>query len=121
MKKISITSIFLLAVLTVHAKTNDFIDLSLKVQKASQKVKTMNLKLEIGDKEFMTKDGSTSVTLKALKLDKDKYKVQIKLKEKSELVTDSELIIGSNGEGVLQNFDSEGNNKLKIVINSKGM
>lgn len=120
MKTLFILLIFVLTMSFAHAKPNEIIDLSVNVQKATETAKTLDIKLSLGEKEIIKKSESETLTLKAIKWADNKYKVKIRIEDKDELITDSEVIIGSNGEGVIQNFDSEGNNELKIVINNKG-
>jgi hypothetical protein len=120
MKTLFILLIFILSLSFAHASSNEIIDLSINVQKASDTAKTISIKLPLGDKGTITKNENDSLTLKAIKWKENQYKVKVRLENKDELITDSEVIISTNNSGVIQNFDSEGNNELKIVINTKG-
>lgn len=104
------------------AKSKEIIDLSLNLQKANNKAKTLRIKLPLGELASMesVQDGQKNkITVKAIKWKKDLYKLQVKVDNQDELVTNSELVIKQNQEAIIQDFDAEGNNAYKIIIKAK--
>lgn len=104
------------------AKSKEFIDLSLNLQKANLKEQTLRIKLPLGETGSIeaTENGQTNkVTVKAIKWIGDQYKINVKLKDKDEVIANSSVIVTKDQEALIQDFDSEGNSAFKVIIKAK--
>ena len=104
------------------AKSKEFIDLSLNLQKANLKEQTLRIKLPLGETGSIeaTENGQTKkVTVKAIKWIGNQYKINVKLKDKDEVIANSSVIVTKDQEALIQDFDSEGNSAFKVIIKAK--
>lgn len=104
------------------AKSKEFIDLSLNLQKANLKEQTLRIKLPLGETGSIeaTENGQTNkVTVKAIKWIGNQYKINVKLKDKDEVIANSSVIVTKDQEALIQDFDSEGNSAFKVIIKAK--
>jgi hypothetical protein len=104
------------------AKSKEIIDLSLNLQKANLKEQTLRIKLPLGETGSIeaTENGQTNkVTVKAIKWIGNQYKINVKLKDKDEVIANSSVIVTKDQEALIQDFDSEGNSAFKVIIKAK--
>ena len=122
MKKLILALVALSLSQVTLAKSKEIIDLSFNVQKANLKEQTLRIKLPLGETGSIetTESGlNNKVTVKAIKWIGNQYKINVKLKEKDEVIANSSVIVTKDQEALIQDFDSEGNSAYKVIIKAK--
>lgn len=108
--------------LTAFASSKEIIDLSFNVQKANSKAQTLRIKLPLGEEGSISSKTDTEtnkLTVKAIKWKDGLYKINVKLSDNQELLTNSDIYVKKDQEAILQDFDAEGNSDYKVIIKAK--
>lgn len=118
MKKLIISLLLTSSLFTTltYGSSREFLDLSIQIQALETAHKTISLKLPLNNEESTQKLDNRIYTMKAIKLKGNQYKVQLKVQDKNEILTDTIVLLEAKTETMVQTFDSEGNNDLKIII-----